>query len=51
MPRRLLPLLGSTDALRRFEDRVLTAQRQAPRWYKGNTHTHTLNTGSTRAFW
>lgn len=49
MLRRLLPLLalvvllGSTVALRRFEDRVLTAQRQAPRWYKGNTHTHTLN--------
>lgn len=49
MPRRLLSLfvvcvlLGSTVALRRLEDRVLTAQRQAPRWYKGNTHTHTLN--------
>ncbi len=49
MTRRLLPLLvlavllGSTAALRRFEDRVLTSQQRAPRWYKGNTHTHTIN--------
>jgi hypothetical protein len=53
MPRRqlrpLLPLLllglllGGPLALRRLEDRVLTAQPRAPRWYKGNTHTHTLN--------
>jgi len=49
MPRRLLSLLalcvllGGTVALRRLEDRVLTAQLRTPRWYKGNTHTHTLN--------
>ncbi len=49
MPRRVLPflvlglLLSSAVALRRFEDRVLTTQPRAPRWYKGNTHTHTIN--------
>jgi len=39
----LVLLVGSMTALRRLEDRVLTAQQRAPRWYKGNTHTHTVN--------
>ncbi len=49
MPRRLLSLLaivallGTSVALRRLEDRVLTSQLQPPRWYKGNTHVHTFN--------
>ena len=42
-PLALLVLLGGSLALRRLEDRVLTAPQRAPRWYKGNTHTHTIN--------
>ncbi len=49
MRKRVLPFLTlvvlvlATTALQRLENRVLSTQQRAPRWYKGNTHTHTLN--------
>lgn len=49
MLKRLLPLVIAcvlvlaTTGLQRLENRIPGGEQQSPRWYKGNTHTHTLN--------